>query len=49
LHEAASIFVLDAPSISPGFNDFIRRGAVRASARAVHGTNKSFNVRNSGA
>src|SRR5580704_3381551 len=35
LHEAAHIFVLYTLSISPGFNDFIWRGAVRASARAA--------------
>src|SRR5580692_10924529 len=35
LHEAANIFVLYTLSISPGFNDFIWRGAVRASACAA--------------
>src|ERR1700722_7083009 len=35
LHEATDIFVLYTLSISPGFNDFIWRGAVRAFARAA--------------
>src|SRR5580704_8982302 len=35
LHEAANIFVLYTLSISPDCNDFIWRGAVRASARAA--------------